>query len=194
MTELLRSDCYRYTRSTSWRAVIGAYQHMPGFRFLCWWRMLQALRGGGREHRGWLRNLVFRVVEFKTLRVGYRFGFDIPVTVRLGRGTKFGHFGGVVMSSKVELGENCLVSHSVTIGRIPRGKRAGTPRVGDRVYIGTGSVITGGIVVGNDSLIAPNTFVNFDVPDSAVVLGSPGKVVSRNGSGGYIRFLWQEAA
>jgi serine O-acetyltransferase len=156
-------------------------------------RLLRLPRGG-RDKRGWFGNLLFRLVQIKTKRLGIRFGFDIPVTVELGRGTKLGHFGGVVMQAEVKIGENCLISHAVTIGRVPRGKRKGTPRIGDRVYIGTGSVIAGGITVGSDVVIAPNTFVNFDVPDGSVVLGSPGKVVSTKGSAGYIRLLWQEAA
>jgi serine O-acetyltransferase len=38
--------------------------------------------------------------------------------------------------------------------------------------------------VGNDALIARGSFVNFDVPPSAVVLGNPGKIDSE--SAGYI--------
>jgi serine O-acetyltransferase len=190
---LIRSDGYRYLATTRWLMLAAAYYTTPGFRFLVWFRIMQAFRRGGRDKRGWFRNLLFRLVQIKARRLGYRFGFDIPVSVKLGRGTKLGHFGGVVMQAEVELGENCLVSHNVTIGRVPRGKRKGSPVIGDRVYIGTGSVIAGGIKVGSDVLIGPNSFVNFDVPDGSVIV-SPGKIVSQAGTAGYIRFLWQEAA
>ena len=76
-------------------------------------------------------------------------------------------------------------------GRNPRGKRKGTPVLGDRVYVGAGAVIAGGIQIGNDVLVAPNAFVNFDVPDGSVVLGNPAKVVSQGGVDGYIRFRWE---
>ena len=194
MISLIRSDCYRYTAGTSWKHIVSAYFVIPGFRFLCWFRIVQALRNGGRDKRGRFRNLLFRLAQFKMRRIGYRFGFDIPVSVELGRGCKLGHFGGVVMQAEVKLGENCLISHNVTIGRNPRGKRKGTPVIGDRVYIGTGSVIAGGITIGNDVLIGPNTFVNFDVPDGSVVLGSPGVVVGKGGTEGYIRLKWEDAA
>lgn len=31
-------------------------------------------------------------------------------------------------------------------------------------------------------LIAPNAFVNFDVPDNSIVIGSPGKIIQRESS------------
>ena len=54
-----------------------------------------------------------------------------------------------------------------------RGKRKGTPKIGNRVWIGTGSVIVGKITIGDDVLIAPNAYVNCDVPSHSVVLGNP---------------------
>lgn len=36
-------------------------------------------------------------------------------------------------------------------------------------------------------LIAPNTYINFDVPDNSIVLGSPGNIIPReNAVEGYI--------
>ncbi len=79
------------------------------------------------------------------------------------------------------------MGHGVTLGREYRGKRQGAPNIGNRVWIGPGAVIVGKVRIGDDSLIAPNSFVNFDVPDNSVVIGNPGKVVSKKGSAGYIR-------
>ena len=47
-------------------------------------------------------------------------------------------------------------------------------------------IIVGGIHIGNSALIAPGAYVNFDVPENAVVLGNPGKIVSSKGSDGYV--------
>lgn len=46
--------------------------------------------------------------------------------------------------------------------------------------IQTNAVVVGGVVIGNDVLIAPNAFVNFDVPDGAIVLGNPGKIILKD--------------
>lgn len=53
-----------------------------------------------------------------------------------------------------------------------RGKRAGNPQIGNRVYIAAGAVIVGKIKIGNNVLIAANSFVNFDVPDNSIVIGN----------------------
>lgn len=36
--------------------------------------------------------------------------------------------------------------------------------------------------IGNNVLIAPNAFVNFDVPDNSIVIGNPGKIIKRDSS------------
>lgn len=53
-----------------------------------------------------------------------------------------------------------------------RGKRAGTPLIGNKVYIASGAVIVGKIKIGSNVLIAANSFVNFDVPDNSIVVGT----------------------
>jgi serine O-acetyltransferase len=40
--------------------------------------------------------------------------------------------------------------------------------------------VVGKITIGDDVLIAPNTFVNFDVPSHSVVVGSPGVIHHRD--------------
>ena len=44
------------------------------------------------------------------------------------------------------------------------------------------SVIAGGIHIGNNVLIAPGAFCNFDVPDNSIVIGNPGKIIPRDSS------------
>ena len=50
-------------------------------------------------------------------------------------------------------------------------------------------MIVGKIMIGNDVLIAPLSYVNFDVPDNAVVVGNPAQIVSYNSSAGYVKNL-----
>ena len=43
--------------------------------------------------------------------------------------------------------------------------------------------------MGNDVMIAPNTFVNFDVPDHSIVVGNPASTHQKeNATQGYIEF------
>ena len=39
-----------------------------------------------------------------------------------------------------------------------------------------------GVNIGNDVLIAPNAFVNFDVPNNSIVIGNPGQIIRRESS------------
>jgi serine O-acetyltransferase len=68
----------------------------------------------------------------------------------------------------------------VTIGRAYKDGKIGRPTIDDYVWIGTGSVLVGNISIGKNVLIAPNTFVNFNVPDNSLVIGNPAKIIQRD--------------
>ncbi|WP_364140980.1 serine O-acetyltransferase [Paenibacillus sp. LPE1-1-1.1] len=74
----------------------------------------------------------------------------------------------------------------VTIGASSRGKNIGVPTIGDFVYIGAGAMIIGNVKIGNHAAIGANSVVTKDVPDHGVVVGMPAKVISLEGSNGYI--------
>ena len=104
----------------------------------------------------------------------YKYGFQIPVE-NIEGGLYLGHFGTVVISRHAVIGRNCNIAHNVTIGAA-RGRREGAPQLGECVWVGAGAVLVGNISVGSNVLIAPNAYVNFDVPDNSVVVGNPGVV------------------
>ncbi|WP_278812302.1 serine O-acetyltransferase [Leyella stercorea] len=66
-----------------------------------------------------------------------------------------------------------------TIGGI-HGK--GAPVLGDGVVMYAGAKVVGKIKIGNNVVIGANAVVVEDIPDNAVVVGVPGKVVSLNAS------------
>lgn len=49
--------------------------------------------------------------------------------------------------------------------------------MGDCVWIGVNSTVVGKVTIGNNVAIAPNTFVNFDVPSNSIVIGNPAKII-----------------
>lgn len=112
---------------------------------------------------------------------------QIPLKVKIGEGFYIGHCGRIIINPEVVIGKNVNIATGVTIGQENRGKRKGTPTIGDNVWIGTNAVIVGNIKIGNDVLIAPLSFVNFDVPDHSVVVGNPAKIISKeNATEGYV--------
>lgn len=108
-----------------------------------------------------------------------KYDFNVPASTKIGYGLFIGHNGPIIINSSAIIGNNCNIATGVTIGIENRGKRKGTPTIGNKVWIGNNSTIVGKIVIGDDVLIAPNSFVNFDVPSHSIVIGNPGKIISR---------------
>ena len=120
-------------------------------------------------------------------RMERRYGLEISRGCTIGAGLYLGHAYDITVNSAATLGRNCNLHKGVTIGQENRGKRKGAPVIGDCVWIGANSTIVGAICVGDDVLVAPNTYVNCDIPSHSIVIGSPCKVIERNGATeGYI--------
>lgn len=98
------------------------------------------------------------------------FGCVIPPSVKIGRGTEIAHSIGVVMNHTAVVGENCHILHNVTLGGVK-------VVIGNNVLLGTGCVIQGPCKIGDNVKIGANTFVNFDVPDGATVVGCKGRII-----------------
>ncbi|MFA5905017.1 MAG: DapH/DapD/GlmU-related protein [Desulfobacula sp.] len=95
----------------------------------------------------------------------------IPPEAKICKRLDLPHGGfGFVMHEDTSIGDDAIIFHNVTIAN-------GGTRIGDRVYIGTGSVILGAVQIGNDVVIGANSFVNFDIPDGATVVGQPAKII-----------------
>lgn len=157
-----------------------------------------------------LRNRLFRPIEIKYMcvfrklqnckspilkiyynlklrKLSFKSQIQIPAKTKIGEGFFISHFGRIIINSKAVLGKNNNIATGVTIGQENRGKRTGVPTIGDNCWIGTNAVIVGNITIGSDVLVAPLSFVNFDVPDHSIVVGNPAKIISReNATEGYI--------
>lgn len=130
--------------------------------------------------------LPFLTVFQKVIEVAT--GIEIPFSTRIGRGLYIGHFGQVILSSKAVLGEFCNISQGVTIGQAGRGSDQHAPVIGDRVYIAPGAKLFGRIVIGSDVAIGANAVVTKDLPDNAVAVGVPAKIINLNSSRDFINF------
>lgn len=116
-----------------------------------------------------------------------KYGFQIYPETQIGEGFYLGHWGSLVINPKTIIGKNCNIAQGVTIGQQNRGKNEGYPVIGNEVWIGPNAVIVGAITIGNNVLVAPNAYVNFDVPDNSIVSGNPAKIYSKeNATEGYI--------
>lgn len=149
-------------------------------RYLKYYRLAQAARG----------TIWFRYFYRRLKRFSRKSGIGLHVNLNMEHGLIIGHAGPIVMNSNAVFNGNVMITHGVTVGRDIRGKRAGTPTFGHNVVLRTNSVITGNINIGDDVLIAPNTFVNFDVPSHSIVIGNPATIHHRdNATEGHIAVI-----
>jgi serine O-acetyltransferase len=176
MDEKIKADLQRYIPGPYSFFTLFRGFRSQGFRYMFFRRLLD---NTNRKSLPWFLFKLF------LRHYTYKFGFQIGGSI--GKGFYIGHFGTIVVNPDTVIGTNCNIAHNVTIGVTRRGSRAGVPVIGNDVWIGTGAVIVGKISIGNNVLIAPLTYVNFDVPDNSIVFGNPGVIrFSENATSGYI--------
>lgn len=179
MNSVIASDLYRHFGLKGTSGLLKGLS-FPGFRYTYLLRKVSQSRQ---------KSIPWRFYKVLLRRYRYKYGFEINPDAMIGDGFYLTSHCSPVIIGPITMGKNCNVSHCVTIGRGIAGERKGRPTLGDDVWIGPGSVIVGKIAIGNDVLIAPNTFVNFDVPDHSIVIGSPGKIIAKeNPTKDYINF------
>lgn len=103
----------------------------------------------------------------------------VNIDATVGPGLYIGHVGDIYIGPS-SIGENCSVTHNVTIGYGHTSGAEGIPTIGNDVWIGTASVMSGKIQIGNGVTIASGTILTRSVPDNCLVGGNPGRVLLSN--------------
>ena len=146
-------------------------------RFLYWFRTAQ-----------YTKSIIVR--SFARLMLNHyrkKYGLEIPRQTKIGAGLYIGHAYNITMNENTVMGINCNIHKGVTIGQENRGRRKGVPTIGNCVWIGVNASIVGNITVGDDVLIAPNSYVNCGIPSHSIVFGTPCIIKEReNATEGYI--------
>ena len=146
-------------------------------------RFLRVFRYAKKTHN----KLVKSICKLILRRYRLKYGLEIPVETKIGKGLYLGHAFNITINPQVEIGDNCNLHKGCLIGQENRGKRKGAPKLGNKVWVGINAVIVGNITIGDDVLIAPNSYVNCDVPSHSVVYGNPCIIKHRdNATEGYI--------
>ena len=183
LKDYLRADLYRYNGARANCYFLKALSpSLPAFRYT------YILRHASVFPKNSIRGFFYRVL---LRNYSYKYGYQIPPTTKIGKGLFIFHRGPVVINALTEIGANCTLAHIVTIGQKNRGQRTGCPTIGDKVFIGAGAVIVGKIMIGDNVLIAPNSYVNFDVPSNSIVIGNPAIIKEHaNATEGYVNFAF----
>jgi len=146
----------------------------PGFRALAVHRFGAMLKERKRGMLWWWLSLLYRFM-FRYIRNHY--GIELPETTIVGRRLLIGHQHGIVIHPNAEFGDDCIILQNVTIGNAAVGRNNSGAKFGNRVEIGTGAVILGGVTIGDDVRIGPNVVVMTDVPAGASVFVEPPRMI-----------------
>lgn len=127
--------------------------------------------------------------EYKMFRLCRKHGIEIKTETQIGEGFCMIHPYNITVSPFAVLGKNVNMYKGSTIG-FNTGNPTGAPVIGDCVQIGINATVVGGVKIGNDVLIAPNTFINRDVPDHSVVIGNPCRIIPKENA--TEQFIWNK--
>ena len=170
--DIVYSDLYRYNGKMGFKNLLGTAIRKVDFRWILLFRIYQS-----RRHPFFFRWMLRRCA----LKTGIQIGWHSTI----GKGLVLVHCGNIAVNNEAVIGKNCTMYHGVTIGMEFRGSRQGNPVIGDNVWIGSNACIVGNVKIGNDVLIAPLSFVNFDVPSHSIVIGNPAKIIHRENATEY---------
>lgn len=138
----------------------------------------------------------YRAPTPRTRRVAQLLGVFLPgapameiYDTKIGGGLKIRHGNGTVIRGE-SLGQDCEVYQQVTVGH----GRGGFPVIGDRVDLCAGSIICGGIRVGDDVIIGAGAVVVKDVPDRAIMVGNPARQVGTTNGLRAAEIAWATSA
>jgi len=106
-------------------------------------------------------------------------GIEIHPGAEIGSDFFIDHGTGCVIGETTEIGNNVTLFSGVVLGgtNIKPVKRH--PTLGNNIVVGTGAKILGPVNIGDNVKIGANSVVVTDVPPNSVVVGVPGRVVSR---------------
>jgi serine O-acetyltransferase len=164
--EIVFADLYRNNGKRGFWNLIATSIRKVDFRWILLFRLYQSKR------HPFLSRWLLRRYSLKT-------GIQIGWHSQIGEGLVLVHCGNIAVNNAAVIGKNCTMYHGVTVGMEFRGERKGNPVIGDNVWIGSNACVVGNITIGDDVLIAPLSFVNFDVPSHSIVIGNPARIIPR---------------
>jgi serine O-acetyltransferase len=93
----------------------------------------------------------------------------------LGSGLSYFHPYSTILNAK-KIGDNFSFKHLTTIGNKNDDEKL-RPTILNNVTLGSNVIIFGDIIIGNKVIIGAGTVVTKSIPDNAVVVGNPAKII-----------------
>lgn len=112
------------------------------------------------------------------------FGFNVSID----EGTVI--MAGAIINSDVSIGKHCIINSNAVVEHdcyienfvhiSPSASLAGNVYVGEGSHVGIGAVIIQGVKIGKWVSVGAGAVILNDVPDFAVIVGNPGKIIKYN--------------
>lgn len=86
----------------------------------------------------------------------------------------FHGLNGIIIGYNAHFGKNVAIAQQVTVMQANAGC---ITEIGDNVLLGAGCKVFGGVKIGNNAKIGANAVVTKDIPENAIAVGVPAKVI-----------------
>ena len=127
-----------------------------------------------RMHIPIIPRLISQMVRFTT-------GIEIHPGATIGKRVVIDHGAGVVIGETSVIGNDVLIYQGVTLGGTGKEHGKRHPTIGNRVIVGAGAIILGGIEIGDDARVGAGAVVTRTVPPNSTVVGNPAHIVVLEG-------------
>ena len=119
--------------------------------------------------------IFFPYLAFYKITIEWILGIELPWDVKIGPGLQIYHGQAIVVNKDVQMGTNCVLRQSTTIGNSRLGENS--PVIGNYVDIGSNVCIIGDIQIGDNVVIGAGSVIVKNIPSNSVVVGNPGRVI-----------------
>jgi len=143
----------------------------PGFK---------AVRAHRKAHWFYKHNMHF-IARYISQKSAAKTNIEIHPGAKIGRRFFIDHGTGVVIGETAEIGDDVTLYQGVTLGGTGKDVGKRHPTVGSGVMIGAGAKVLGPFTIGNNSNIAAGSVVLHPIPDNCTAVGTPARVVKRDG-------------
>ncbi|MBE6785163.1 MAG: serine O-acetyltransferase [Ruminococcaceae bacterium] len=106
---------------------------------------------------------------------------EIHPGAEIGRRFFIDHGTGVVIGETAIIGDDCTIYQGVTLGGTGKDHGKRHPTLGNNVLVGAGAKVLGPFKIGDNSNVAAGSVVLSAIPENSTAVGSPARVVKRNG-------------
>lgn len=116
---------------------------------------------------------MYLFMTFWHRRQCYKYGVHVAPN-QCDYGLRIVHPGGIHINAN-HVGKYCIITQGVVLG--VKGHINNRPWVGDNVELTLGCKVIGKVIVGNNTVVCPNSVVIKDLPDNVIASGVPVNII-----------------